>query len=94
MELIFFKVKRMLNMKHVLMAGVLWTTIVYAVCFMGVALFPNVRPLFMEYALHTAIDMGQAIVSFTNFITGLVIWDLLAALGLALFVFVYNSIKE
>ena len=70
-----------------------WTSIVYIVCFGGVALFPAVRPLFMRYALHTATSFGENIMTFASFISGLVIWNIVALLSAGLFVVLFNKIK-
>lgn len=84
----------MLNAQRVVKAGVLWTTVAYAVCFFGVALFPDIRSWFMEFALHTRIDTGENVMNVGTFVAGLVIWDALAAFGFWLFAAIYNSVKE
>jgi hypothetical protein len=71
-----------------------WVTIVYVVCFVGVALISGVRPWFMQYALHTNIGMGENILSLTTFISGLVIWNVVALVGAWLFAFLHNQIKQ
>jgi hypothetical protein len=49
----------MINTKHLLKVVAAWVTIVYVVCFVGVALIPGVRPWFMQYALHMNVSMGE-----------------------------------
>ena len=83
----------MTNLQHLLKVTTAWTSIVYIVCFGGVALFPAVRPLFMRYALHTATSFGENIMTFASFISGLVIWNLVALLSAGLFVVLFNKIK-
>lgn len=83
----------MLNMKLVLATGVAWTTVAYVVCFLGVALLPDIREWFMMYALHTNINMGVSVLTFSTFLSGLIIWDILALLGLWLFVALYNTMQ-
>jgi hypothetical protein len=67
---------------------------VYVVCFVGVALIPGVRPSFMQYALHMNISMGENVVTLATFISGLVIWNVIAFLGAWLFAFLHNKIKH
>jgi len=71
-----------------------WTSIVYAVCFGGVALFPDIRPLFMKYALHTETSLGGNVLTLGTFISGLIIWNIIAVLAVALFVYLTNLFKE
>lgn len=83
----------MLNMKLVLATGFAWTTVAYVVCFLGVTLLPGIREWFMMYALHSNIDMGTSVLTLSTFLSGLIIWDILALLGLWLFVALYNTIQ-
>lgn len=53
----------MISTKHLLKVTSAWISIVYVICFAGVALFPGVRPGFMRYGLHMGIDMGQNILT-------------------------------
>ncbi|MEK9154822.1 MAG: DUF5676 family membrane protein [Patescibacteria group bacterium] len=82
-----------MNTKHLLKITSAWVSIVYVVCFVGVALFPGIRSSFMLYGLHTSIDIGQNIVTFGTFISGLVIWNIIALLAVGLFAILYNKIK-
>jgi len=84
----------MINTKHLLKVMAAWVTIVYVVCFVGVALIPGVRPWFMQYALHMNISMGENVVTLATFISGLVIWNVIAFLGAWLFAVLHNKIKQ
>ncbi|OGE87869.1 MAG: hypothetical protein A3J07_04130 [Candidatus Doudnabacteria bacterium RIFCSPLOWO2_02_FULL_49_13] len=84
----------MINLKHLLKVSAAWVSIVYAVCFAGVAMFPLLRPGFMRYGLHMGIDMGRNILTFGTFISGLIIWNVIALLAVWLFVTLFNSIKK
>lgn len=84
----------MINVKHLLKVASAWISVVYAVCFFGVALFPNIRPGFMRYALHVSADTGRDILTFGTFFSGLVIWNVIALLAVWLFAALYNSIKR
>ncbi len=83
----------MINIQPLLKVASAWVSIVYAVCFAGVALFPGIRPGFMRYGLHMGIDMGQNILTLGTFISGLVIWNIIALIAVWLFAFLYNKIK-
>jgi hypothetical protein len=84
----------MINVKHLLKVVTAWVTIVYVVCFAGVALIPGVRPWFMHYGLHTNFSFGENITTFTTFIYGLIIWNVIAFLGTWLFAVLHNNIKR
>ena len=86
--------RNMINTKHLLKVMAAWVTIVYVMCFVGVALIPGVRPWFMQYALHMNIGMGENILTLTTFISGLVICNVVALLAAWLFAFLHNKIKQ
>ena len=83
----------MINTTHLLKVTAAWISVVYAVCFLGVALFPGIREAFMYYGLHTNANVGENIVTFTTFISGLVIWNVVALLAVSLFAILFNKIK-
>ncbi|OGY57760.1 MAG: hypothetical protein A3C03_00115 [Candidatus Colwellbacteria bacterium RIFCSPHIGHO2_02_FULL_45_17] len=82
-----------MNTKHLLRVASAWISIVYIVCFAGVAFFPGIRPGFMRYGLHMGIDMGQNILTLGTFFSGLVIWNIITLLAVGLFALLYNRIK-
>ena len=84
----------MINTKRLLKVGAAWVSIVYAICFIGVWLIPGVRPLFMKYALHTVLDIGQDVMTLGIFISGLIIWNIIAFVALGLFAWLFNRIKN
>lgn len=84
----------MIHTKHLLKVSVVWMSIVYVVCFMGVAFFPSIRTLFMRYALHADVAFGASLISLQNFVTGLILWDVIAALAVGLFALLFNWIKR
>lgn len=85
----------MLNTQKLTKVAIAWTSITYAICFVGVALFFPVRPGFMKYVLH--MNMGgvqfQNVMTFGTFFSGLIIWNILAILGVWLFAALWNRIK-
>ncbi|HEY4523346.1 MAG TPA: DUF5676 family membrane protein [Candidatus Paceibacterota bacterium] len=84
----------MINTKHLLKVTASWISIVYVICFAGVALIPDIRPAFMYYALHTSSSLGENAVTFTSFVTGLVIWNAAAFLAVGLLAVLFNRIKK
>lgn len=85
----------MIHIKHLLKVVSLWISIVYVVCFAGVAIIPGVRTWFMMYALHVEnFDMGQNILTFGTFLSGLVLWNIIAVLAVWLFALLFNLIKR
>lgn len=83
-----------MDTKHLIEVASAWISIVYVICFAGVALFPGIRPLFMQYGLHMGIDMGQNILTLGTFLSGLIIWNIIALLAVWLFAFLYNNISK
>lgn len=84
----------MINTKNLLKVTVAWISIVYAVCFVGVALFPSIRQAFMLYGLHTTVEIGENIMTLTTFISGLVLWNVVAFLAVGLFAYLFNKINR
>lgn len=84
----------MINTQHLLKVTAAWISIVYLVCFGGVALIPGIRSWFMEYALHTTNDMGQNVITLGTFLLGLLIWNVVAVVAVWLFAALFNSFKK
>jgi len=84
----------MININHLLKVTAAWISIVYVVCFAGIAMFPGIRPGFMMYGLHMNINMGQNIITFGTFLSGLVIWNVIALLAIWLFAWLFNIMKQ
>jgi len=81
-------------MQKLLKVTMTWTSIVYVICFTGVAMFGGIRPGFMRYALHMNYeDTYQNMLTFGTFISGLVIWNVIAVLAVWLFAALWNRIK-
>lgn len=83
----------MINTNRILKVTMAWVSIVYIVCFVGVALIPSSREWFMKYALHSDATLGQSVMTFATFISGLIIWNIVATLAVWLFVALYNKSK-
>jgi hypothetical protein len=84
----------MVNTQPLLKVTAAWISIVYVICFAGVGMFPGMRPGFMRYGLHMGLDMGRNILTFGTFLSGIVIWNIIALLAVWLFAALYNDIKE
>lgn len=84
----------MMDIKHALKVTAVWISIVYAVCFGGVALIPGIRGWFMMYALHTNIGSLENVITIGTFISGLVVWNVAAAIAVWLFAFLWNAFKR
>lgn len=83
----------MIEMKHAQKVAVSWTTIVYAVCYSVVALFPGTREWFMESALHAEYNAGPSIMTVNTFVSGILIWNVIAVIAVWLFVTLHNYFK-
>ncbi|OGN27628.1 MAG: hypothetical protein A2941_01390 [Candidatus Yanofskybacteria bacterium RIFCSPLOWO2_01_FULL_49_17] len=86
----------MIDTKHLLKVASAWISIVYAVCFLGVALVSGMRNGFMMYGLHTNISGLQVadVMTVGTFISGLIIWNIVALLAVWLFAALFNGIKR
>lgn len=80
-----------LNLLKIWMA---WATIVYLVCFVAVAIFPDIRNLFFYYALHVDLDLGRSVMTPITFVAGLAIWNVTAGLGAGLYGVLSNRIAS
>jgi hypothetical protein len=66
--------------------GAAWITIAYVICFAGVALFPNIRAVFLQDALHMEANfLGRDIITVRSFVAGLIWWNALVFFGVTLF---------
>ncbi|GEM_PF-1032250 len=84
----------MINTRHLLQVTAAWVSIVYAVCFLGVALFPGIRSAFMYYGLHTTTILGENVMTWATFISGLLVWNVIASLAVGLFAVLFNKIQQ
>ena len=84
----------MIKINHLLKVAAAWVSVVYVICYAGVALFPGIRSGFMRYSLHTSLDMGQNILTFGNFLSGLIIWNIITLWAVWLFAVLFNGIKK
>ncbi|KKT40951.1 MAG: hypothetical protein UW30_C0015G0022 [Candidatus Giovannonibacteria bacterium GW2011_GWA2_44_13b] len=84
----------MINTQHLLKVSAAWISIVYTICFAGVAFFSGIRTGFMMYALHMNVSMGVNVLTITTFLAGLVIWNIIAFLAVWLFAVLFSGINK
>ncbi|OGZ03887.1 MAG: hypothetical protein A2648_00575 [Candidatus Lloydbacteria bacterium RIFCSPHIGHO2_01_FULL_41_20] len=84
----------MINTTKALRIGSAWISVVYVICFGGVALLPGIRPWFMKYALHTELDIGTNVMTLTTFITGFIIWNVVAVIAVWLYAVISNYFNK
>ena len=83
----------MINIKHLLKVTSAWISITYAICYTGVAIYPATRSLFMKYSLHADVSFKSDFFGFGYFISGLIIWNIVAIIGAWIFAVLFNKIK-
>ncbi|HEV2387060.1 MAG TPA: DUF5676 family membrane protein [Candidatus Acidoferrales bacterium] len=84
----------MSDIKRSVAIGALWITIVWAVCFSAVALFPSLTTRSIEVALHMQVNSPlQNTLTVRSFIAGLIWWNVTAFFGVGLFKLLDASIK-
>ena len=84
----------MINSKHLIKVASAWVSIVYAICFIGVAIYPPSREMFMKFSLHTEVSLNSNFFSIGYFISGLIIWNIVAIISVWLFAILFNKIKK
>lgn len=84
----------MINTKHLLKVLSVWTSIIYIICYLGVAIYPSIRNITVQYALHMKVSFASNFFGFGYFISGLIIWNTVAILGVWLFATLFNKIKQ
>ena len=83
----------MINKKRLIKAASAWISIVYTVCYAGVALWPSSRDLFMKYSLHANVALKSDFFGFWYFIFGLIAWNITVIAGVWLFATLFNKAK-
>lgn len=84
----------MINTKHLLKVSSAWVSIIYVICYAGVAIYPPIRSLFIKYSLHADVSFKSDFLSFGYFIAGLVVWNIVAIAGAWLFAALFNKVKQ
>ena len=84
----------MINTKHLVKVASAWISIVYAICYVGVAIFPQSRVMYMRYALHANTSFQSDYFGVSYFIGGLILWNIVAIFLAWLFAALFNGIKK
>ena len=84
----------MININHLLKVTSAWISIAYVVCYAGVAMFPPIRMMTMRYAMHMDWSVTSGYFGLGYFISGLIIWNVVALLAVWLFAWLFNTIKQ
>lgn len=84
----------MINIKHLLKVASVWISIVYVVCYSGVAIYPPIRELTMRYAFHADMTFQSNFFGFGYFVSGLIVWNLVTTASVWLFAYLFNNIKK
>lgn len=84
----------MINIKHLIKTTSVWASIFYAICFLGVAIYPPIRDLTVQYGLHMKTSFDSNFFSIGYFISGLLVWNIVAIASVWLFAILFNKIKQ
>ncbi|MEK7541006.1 MAG: DUF5676 family membrane protein [Patescibacteria group bacterium] len=83
----------MINTKHLLKTTSIWISAIYSICYTGAAIYPPIRIMFMKYVMHAQVSLTSGYFGAGYFISGLIVWNIIALLGVWLFAFLFNKIK-
>ncbi len=84
----------MIDTKHLLKVISVWVSMVYVICYVGVAIYPPIRSLFMQYALHTDTLFASNLLGGRYFISGLIVWNIVAVSCAWLFAILFNTVRR
>lgn len=74
--------------------GLAWITITYVSCYILWGLLPAVRPSILPYVLHLTVGPVETIFTMSNFIVGLIIWNIIVGAGVWLVGLLASYIKN
>ncbi len=83
----------MINGAKITKVSVIWATIVYLGCVLIAWLLPSIYTWGAGKLVHFGAVVSQPSLSFTDVILGLILWDILVAILVWLFVLIYNKFK-
>lgn len=89
---IIYIIKSMTNTTTLLKVTAVWITVVYLVCFLGVLAFPTLREWFLLYGLHVQPSPVESVMTVGTFVSGLIVWNVVAALAVYLFSLVWKKV--
>jgi hypothetical protein len=82
-----------MNTTRALKIGLAWVSIVWLVCYLAVGLIPGLVSTALPYLVHLNMGSVENIFTISNFIGGLVLWNIIVAAGIALAGALSNYIK-
>ena len=71
-----------MDTRYLIKVGMARISILYAVCFAAVAVYPQIRILAMKYGLQRRYQPRHSRYNALTFVTGLILWNLTTALNL------------
>ena len=84
----------MINIKHLLKVSSVWISIIYTICYTGVAVYPPVRGMFMKYSLHATVGLSSDYFGIGYFISGLIVWNVVVLFSVGFFAYLFNTFKK
>ena len=84
----------MIDTPHLIKVTFAWISVIYIICYAGVAIYPPIRDLFVRYALHADVVFKSDFLNLGYFISGLIIWNIAVISSAWLFAFLFNKINE
>lgn len=82
----------MIRTTTLLKVTAVWVTAAYLICFFGVMVFPTLREAFLLYGLHVQASPVTTVTTVGTFISGLVVWNIVAALAAYTWSFTWNKL--
>lgn len=83
-----------MNITRAIKIGLAWTSIVWVVCYLLVGLIPGLGPMLLSYLFHLNLVSVENIFTIGNFVVGLILWNIIVAVGVALAGALSNYIKS
>lgn len=74
--------------------GLVWITSTYVLCYIILGLIPASRPSLLPYILHLNVGPVENIFTLSNFIVGLILWNVIVGAGIWWVGFLTNYIKN
>jgi hypothetical protein len=71
-----------------------WTSIAWTVCYLIFGLIPGLASAIMPYVFHLNMGTVENIFTISNFIIGLIIWNVIIGAGVALVQLLSNYIRD
>jgi hypothetical protein len=83
-----------MNTERALKIGVAWTSVVWTVCYLLLGLIPGLGLALLPYLFHLNVGAVENIFTVSNFVGGLVLWNIIVAAGIALAGALSNVIRS